>query len=151
MKFEEAKYRFPDYYKDDVISRIIEISEETELEVYRICKNGLVNEDSFKTTYEENLYNHMKAFGMLNTTEIDDLLGEYSLSTYTKERDARRMLGLFSKRNPAAIIAKGKTDKEEGLFAYTKNYKRNKNSHVDWWLFKNATPHIHFKVHKSVE
>ena len=43
-------------------------------------------------------------------------------------------------------IAIGKTNPIHGLVQRTRERTGKKTSHVDWWLYKDATPHIEFQL-----
>ena len=112
---------------------------EEELTVYRICKTGKVEPKSFLTSYEE-----YKNNGCLDMLDLCDV-GSYSLSCFEKRRDARNKLIMFTKREPKAIASKGITSVTCGVIQRTKERKKKKDSHVDWWLYENAKPWMYFE------
>lgn len=128
---------FPSYMDD------IELPEgacATERSVYRICRTGKVEADSFLTTFVE-----YKKGGRLQELDLSDV-GSYSMSVYEKLRDAKRYYGLFSKREPSVIVAAGVTAIDCGVSQLTKEREpKRKNSHVDWWLYEGAKPYEHFE------
>ncbi len=127
---------FPPYLGDKVPME----AKEQAIEVYRICKGGFVDKCSFLNTYEE--YEQRGDLDRLDLTEP----GAYSLSCYEKRRDARRKLMFFTKRNPKAIAACGTTEPRCGPCQRTRErIKTCKDSHVDWWLYCDATPWRYFK------
>lgn len=121
------------------IERLPEGIKEEEIEVYRICRSGKVEEGSFLPTYLDELS---------KTKENEDIgeqeIGYYSLSTYEKKKDAKKRLKFFRGKQPDAIASKGKTDCSCGVIQRTKERTGCKNSHVDWWIYDGAQPHIYF-------
>lgn len=127
---------FPSYMKVEVPKG----AKKQSIDVYRICKSGTVDQDSFMTTYEE--YAQRDDLDSLDLTDP----GSYSVSCYEKRKDARRKLMFFTKRHPKAIAAFGKTQPCCGPCQKTRERKPNrKDSHIDWWLYCDATPWMYFK------
>ena len=136
--------------KDNIISKfpadfpvhlLPEEAKEESIEVYRICRSGAVDEDSFLPTYLDEISKTKENDGC----EHD--IGYYSMSVYEKKRDARQKLKFFRGKQPNAIAAKGTTDPSCGIIQKTRERKKSKNkdSHIDWWLYENAKPHKYFK------
>ena len=75
----------------------------------------------------------------------------YSLSTYTKIKDVKRFMTMTSEFKVPFIIAKGTTEPAYGVCIETRFWKKQlgdkkyKGSHVDWWLYEDATPWLVFK------
>ena len=110
-----------------------------EVEVYRICKTGEIDQASFLPSYIEYERN-----GCLDKLDLDDV-GSYSLSCFSKIRDARNKLIFFTKREPKAIAAKGITSSDCGVIQRTRERRKTRDSHIDWWLYENAKPWKYFK------
>lgn len=49
----QAKQLFPSYYKSKELERILEVDEEKEFNVYRICKKGILDRKAFIPSNEE--------------------------------------------------------------------------------------------------
>lgn len=117
---------------------------EQELTVFRACATGKVDRDSFLNSYEEN--------GFCVTAGADETdSSQYSLSTYTKYRDVKRFMKLTSRFNVPFTIAEGVTNPKYGICLETKELKsyfgeKSKSSHVDYWLYKDATPWVDFHL-----
>lgn len=125
---------FPDYFKNFSLP---EGAREEAIIVYRACKSGMCDEISFIPTFEEK---ECKA-------ELFDDLADpsvYSLSTYEKPNHIKRFTAMTSDMKVSYKIAIGKTEPKYGLVQRTKERKRKSESHVDWWLYENATPHLAF-------
>lgn len=135
------KKKFPSYFPIDLLPKG---AKEEELEVYRVCKWGKVEPRAFLNSYEERIYNNaLKEFDAFDLQDI----GNYSLSCFEDLKDANKSLKFFTRKEPAAILAFGTTTKSYGPCQRTKDREKRKNgkSHVDWWLYEGATPHLSFK------
>ena len=106
---------------------------------YRVCRSGRVEPSSFLPTYLDEL-----AMTKENA-EAEYDIGHYSLSTFFKENEAKRALKFFRGKQPNAILAIGCTEPSCGLCQRTKERKKGARSHVDWWLYQDAKPHILFQ------
>lgn len=127
---------FPSYMTIDIPEGACEQS----IEVYRICKTGAVEKESFLSSYEE-----YEQRNDLDSLDLNDP-GSYSVSCYEKRRDARRKLMFFTKKEPRAIPAFGKTEPSCGPCQKTRErIKGKKDSHVDWWIYQNVAPWLYFK------
>lgn len=137
MTKEQAKKVFPFYMRN---VKIPDGAKEEECQVYRICKSGRVDKESFLTSYIE-----YKQNGNLEYLDLKDV-STYSISCWEKKRDAKRSLALFTRRSPNAIASKGVTAIECGVIQKTgERGGKNKKSHIDWWVYKDSTPHIYFR------
>lgn len=130
---------FPEYFSN---FKLPDLSREQELDVFRALATGEIDKLSFQNTYEENGYE------VKDGCDIHDP-SQYSLSTYTKFKDVKRFMTMTSKYNKPFKIAKGITSANCGVCLETKEWKRSlgqkyKGSHVDWWLYKEATPWEYF-------
>lgn len=141
MDKESLKNKFPSYFPIELLP---DGAKEQELEVYRVCKWGKVEANAFLTTYEE--YRMNPGLKEAGNDESQDI-GDYSLSCYQAKKDAIKRLHFFTKHNPQAILAKGITTPSYGPSQLTIERERRKHdkSHVDWWLYEGATPHLSFK------
>lgn len=140
MNREELRTKFPSYFP---IEKLPDGAKEQDIEVYRICKWGRVEQKAFLTSYEERrqLNQHLKEFE--GEPDIDEL----SMSCYEKLTDAQKRLAYFSKIEPKSILAKGTTDGAYGPSQRTRERKPKvrPKSHVDWWLYANADVHNTFE------
>lgn len=132
------KRKFPTYFNNFVLP---EGAGENEFTVYRACKSGQVDTASFLCTYEENGFH-------VSSNAAEDDPGEYSLSTYEKPRDVKRFAITNSEFRKPFMIAKGTTSPKHGVSQRTNDRKKGKKktSHIDWWLYEGATPHIEFNM-----
>lgn len=133
---EEILKKFP---IDFPTTKLPEGIKEEAIEVYRICRTGKVEEKSFLPTYLDELSKTKENEGVEGQE-----IGYYSLSTYEKEKDARKKLRFFRGKQPIAIAAKGITDCSCGVIQRTKERRRCKDSHVDWWIYDGVCPHMFF-------
>lgn len=141
MNKEQAEKKFPSYFNN---FEMPEWAREQELEVYRACAMGKVDQESFLNSFEENKY-------IISVGGDKQDPQEYSLSTYTKFRDVKRFMSLDSRYGVPFVIAKGTTKPIHGICLETKEWKSNlgiryKGSHVDWWLYVDAEPFKEFEV-----
>lgn len=130
------KKNFPEYFKNFIMPA--EAREEL-IHVFRACRTGKVDRLSFLPTYEENGYKC--PFGMM----INDP-SVYSLSVYSKPKDVKRFVSMTSDFHVPYTIAHGYTNPEYGLVLPTKEVTKTKSSHIDWWLYVDATPYKDFTV-----
>lgn len=138
MTNEHAKKCFPAYIPEDKIRKAG--AKENEYNVYRICKWGQLDQHAFISTYEETL----ERDGNVNDLDLDDI-GSFSTSCFEREKDAKRMMKLFTKRNPQAILAHGSIKKETGLSQKTSERKPKQKSHIDWWIYKDRITYNDFE------
>lgn len=136
MEIEELCKKYP---PDFPVDELPEGAREERIEVYRICRSGNVEPASFLPTYLDELSMTKENYG-----EKHDI-SYYSLSTFYKVNDAKRALKFFRGKQPSAILAIGYTDPSCGLCQRTRERKKNTKSHVDWWLYKDVTPHMFFQ------
>lgn len=71
--------------------------------------------------------------------------GLYSTSCNLKYEEAEYVLKLMMKHRPQAFIAKGITEKSCGPCQLTAEREKRDDTHVDWWIYKDSIPQIHFK------
>lgn len=112
--------------------------------VYRACKTGQCDCNSFLPSFEENGCVYL---------EGDDPKdpGVYSLSTYEKPNDIKRFVKLTSEYGKPYKIAVGETVPKYGLVQRTKERKKKAKSHVDWWLYRDAKPYNSFTIIEDFE
>jgi len=128
--------KFPSYFNS---FKMPEGAREESIEVHRACKTQKAEEPSFLPSFEEN------SFQVLDGDPEE--LGNYSLSTYEKPKHVKRFAALDGHYQPPWKIAIGRTEPCCGLAQRTREREKwRKDSHVDWWLYKNACPHEHFEL-----
>ena len=137
---DEIKKTFPAYLDANIIPVW---AKEQSIEVYRACRSGKVDHCSFMNSFEENGFKATENLGEFQASA-------YSLSTYTKIKDVKRFMTMTSDFGVPFIIAKGTTEPNYGVCLETRVWKKqlgekSKTSHVDWWLYENATPWLGFK------
>lgn len=123
--------KFPECFPEGFREKLLTFgAKEQELNVYRICKFGIINEEAFVGSVEESLRRGKKR----KFPKPDDV-SNYSTSCHLKISDSKKIL-LHSLRNPPhAIIAKGTIKPEKGLSQLTsERNSEQKDSHVDWWI-----------------
>ena len=81
-----------------------------------------------------------------NGFRVDPMLDEddprqFSLSTYEKPKDVKRFASMDSDMHVPFKIAIGFTVPVYGLAQRTRERIKKRDSHVDWWLYKDATPY----------
>lgn len=140
MENQKSKERmerlFPEYFKNFILP---EGAREESIQVYRACKSGKCDAASFMPTFEEQ--------GCV-VDETDDITDPslYSLSSYEKPNHVKRFASLTSDMQVPYKIAIGVTNPLYGLVQPTKERKPGSRSHVDWWLYKGATPYKEFEL-----
>lgn len=133
---------FPDYFNR---FELPDGAKEESIKVYRACRSGKCDKTSFMSSFEE--YGHV-----LNPLADDTDPGMYSLSTCEKPTDIKRFVNVISDMKVPYTIAIGYTDPRHGLVQRTRERKKkSKNSHVDWWLYKDARPYEEFKIIDNFE
>lgn len=138
--------KFPECFPDGFYDKLLALGAKgQELEVYRICKLGVIDEDAFVGSMEESLRR-----GKKRKFPNPDDVGNYSTSCHLKISDSRKILQHTLRNFPHAIIAKGTIKPEKGLSQITseRNFKQQ-DSHVVWWIYANANPHLDFKEVKD--
>jgi len=130
--FSECESRF-----GDTPFRIPEGAHEERIHVFRACRSGKCEKESFLPTFEE------QAFRYRDNDDVTDP-GVYSLSVYEKPNHIKRFASHISDMNVPYRIAEGYTEPEYGLVQRTKERKAKSGSHVDWWLYPNKDPSVEF-------
>ena len=134
---------FPEGFPTNFREKLLTLgAKEQSMVVYRICKYGKLDEMAFLSTFEETVRKLRK--GKL----IENDVGSYSTSCHQDIKDSQRLLKFTLRRPfPKAFIAKGVIKEEKGLVQLTSERNSNcSDSHVDWWIYANAQPHLDFKV-----
>lgn len=133
----KIKKIFPDYFmKYNIPPK--EAREESILS-YRACKSGKCDKASFTPTFEERGFQYLQ-----NDDPYDP--GLYSLSVFENPKHVKRFATLNSELHPPYPIAVGRTNPAYGLVQRTKERKSRTKSHIDWWLYIDATPHEAFEI-----
>ena len=127
---------FPDYF--DRFEMPAGAREEN-IKVYRACRSGKCDRDSFLPSFEENGF-------ALNPLADPTDPGQYSLSTFEKPTHVKRFAGAISDMKVPYQIAIGMTNPKHGVEQRTRERKKTSGSHVDWWLYENATPYDEFEI-----
>lgn len=132
---------FPDYFQR---FELPEGAREESITVYRACRSGKCDKNSFLPSFEENGC-------VLNP--LADLTdpGQYSLSTFEKPKDVKRFAGVISDMKVPYQIAIGETNPRHGLVQRTRERTKKRTSHVDWWLYKSASPYDEFEMIDNFE
>lgn len=134
---------FPDYFSESAVKLILLNGQENNLHVYRVGKYGKDKEIAFLNYYDEVL------LGLKTVRERGKYLEKckndidrLSISCYYEKNDIVYYLNITLKDQfPERILLEGYTDLKCGLSQKTDERKKNvENSHVDWWLYKDATP-----------
>lgn len=132
---------FPDYFQR---FQLPEGAREESIKVYRACRSGKCDKNSFLPSFEENGY-VLSPFA-----DVADP-GQYSLSTYEKPTDVKRFASVISDMKVPYQIAIGETSPRHGLVQRTKERTKKRTSHVDWWLYKDASPYDEFEMIANFE
>lgn len=136
MERSEIEKKFPSAFPVDKLPK--EAKEEC-IEVYRVCETGKVEAASFQPTY-------LDVLAQTKENIDDEDIGHFSMSVYEKWKDIKKRHKFFKKRrSPAAIIAKGVTDRSCGPVQRSSERTGQTDSHIDWWLYTDAQPHIFFE------
>ena len=127
---------FPDYFQR---FKLPDGAREELIKVYRACRSGQCDKESFLPSFEENGC-------VINPLADSADPGQYSLSTFEKPKDVKRFAGVVSDMKIPYQIAVGETNSRHGLVQRTKERSKKRTSHVDWWLYKDASPHEEFEI-----
>lgn len=137
MNEEQIRKKFP-AYMDSI--ELPTCAKEQEIIVYRACRTRRIEKESFLNTYEENGY-QILAHPSLEENDPQ----HFSMSTYVKVKELKRFCSTNQKKyQPPYLLAKGITKGCCGVSCLTSEWKKKKGSHVDWWLYENATPWEYF-------
>lgn len=106
-----------------------------------MIKNGILDRESFISTYEEIQRGLIPPKKRLNLKAP----GTYSTSCNMQYSEAQYALDVFMRHHPRAFIAKGVTEGSCGPSQLTSERKERDNTHVDWWVYKGGAPQFYFK------
>lgn len=127
---------FPDYFDR---FELPEGARSEAIKVYRACRSGKCDKASFLPSYEQNNF-------VLNPLADEKDPGQYSLSSFEKPKDVKRYAGVMSDMKVPYQIAVGETNPRHGVVQRTRERTKKKTSHVDWWLYRDATPYEEFSL-----
>ena len=133
---------FPPNFETDILPQSIP---EITLFVYRICTNGIINKESFLSTYEEVVSNRRPV--PLNWGDILNNPSTYSTSCDTELKPIKNILKCLKRYYPKPIIAEGTATFEYGPLQCTRERTGEKTTHVDWWIFADGDPSSCFQNH----
>lgn len=132
LRFENTPFKMPDGAKEERIH------------VFRACRSGKCDRDSFLPTFEQQGYEYRMG-------DDPEDPGLYSLSVYEKPKEIKRFIKHDSDMQVPYKIAQGFTEPEYGLIQRTKERKPKAKSHIDWWLFKDKEPSGEFSLIEDFE
>lgn len=133
--------KFPDCFPDNFETEILPEGATSENKpVYRVIKYGITNRDSYIGTYEEICRGLIPPKKRMNKYDP----GLYSTSCNIEYSEAEYALNMFMRHHPKAIIAKGETVETCGPCQLTSEREERDDTHVDWWIYKDAEPQIYF-------
>lgn len=113
--------------------------------VYRIIKCGIINKDSFISTFEEIQRGLIPRKKRLNLNDP----GIYSTSCNIEYAEAQHVLDVFMRHYPKPIIAKGETEAVCGPSQLTSEREERTDTHVDWWIYEDVEPQQYFSEVKD--
>lgn len=135
--------KFPECFPSDFESRILpKEAKEDNRTVYRVMKYGKIDRRGFISTFEETKLG-LRPPGKRELDPDDPSV--YSTSCHENKSDAEYCLKLLMRKNPSAFIVKGETERSCGPCQLTKERKKCKDSHVDWWIYEESNPEQYFK------
>lgn len=137
----DDKHDFPDCFPPEFAEEILPkglVSQK--MDVYRISTSGIINRDTFLSTYEEVTFKGRRApRGWEKKLQKKDP-GVYSTSCYEDKLDAIHILNCLRIGHPESVLIHGAASSEYGPMQRTSERKPRDDSHVDWWLYKDAYP-----------
>lgn len=145
---DKKVYIFPDYFSSSVVSKIINNGRENNYYVYRLAKYGKKDETIAFLNYYEEVIRGLKIVRKKEAylKECKNNMDRLSVSCYMDIEDINYYCGVTLKDHyPEKIILEGTAKGKHGLSQITSERKEKNDSHVDWWLYKDATPWIDFK------
>lgn len=77
--------------------------------------------------------------------------GTYSTSCNMEYSEAEYMLKVFMRHYPRPFIAEGVTEATCGPNQLTSEREERDDTHVDWWIYKDANPQNYFREVKASE
>ena len=134
---------FPDCFPGNFATDILPVGAvEDNKPVYRVIKYGILNRDSYIGTYEEILKGLMPPGKKRRDPSKP---GTYSTSCHLEKSESEYFLQLCMRHHPAAFIAKGITAADCGPSQLTSDREPRDDTHVDWWIYKDAEPQYYFE------
>lgn len=108
---------FPDYFQR---FKLPDGAREELIKVYRACRSGQCDKESFLPSFEENGC-------VINPLADSADPGQYSLSTFEKPKDVKRFAGVVSDMKIPYQIAVGETNPRHGLFNGQRNDQKKEH------------------------
>lgn len=135
---------FPDCFPKNFTTDILPagVTEENKT-VYRVIKYGILNRDSYVGTYEE-IQKGLMPPPKYKQLDLADP-STYSTSCSLEKSELEFLLKMCMRYHPAAFIAKGITAVECGPSQLTSDREPRDDTHVDWWIYKDAEPQYYFE------
>lgn len=133
--------QFPSCYPKDFAKKILPQGlPDIELDVFRVCTNGIINRESFYSTFMEITFGGKPAPYGWEKRQYEP--GIYSVSCNDTEDGVRHPLKCLVKHHPKAIVAHGKASSIFGPLQRTVDRAPDypDQSHIDWWLYEGADP-----------
>ena len=123
---------FPDCFPDDfILPENAGFYEQNN--VYRILPYGNLDRNGFLPTYEDNIIKRIPQ-------PVKPNASTYSTSCAASIDYLKNILQVHFRGLPAACIARGTILPKCGPSTLP-----NKNSHIDWWIYKDAEPELYFE------
>lgn len=145
--------RFPSCFPSNFVADILPSGlPDIELDVFRVCKNGIINKCTFKSTYEEVISGDRPK--PPNWTEMLGDPSTYSVSCNDTLEGAKNVLKCLVRHHPCLFIIIGHASSEMGPLQRTSDRKVNvtihsHHSHFDWWLYSDSDPSPNFKRYEE--
>lgn len=138
---------FPDDFKDNILPQD---ARPEELTVYRGCKTGIIDKNTFLSSYEEIIIKGIDTLSPNDKKKYEKNLkkpGFYGTSCFLDLEELKDIMDSAWQRHKDAKILIGTMKCEDGLSQQTINRTAGcmRKSHVDWWLYKNSDPSTYFK------
>lgn len=128
---------FPENFEADILPKE---AKEDNKQVYRIIKYGILDRESFISTYEEIQRGLRPPAKRINLNDP----GIYSTSCNIAYSEAEYALKLFMRHYPEPFIVKGRTEGSCGPCQLTSEREERKDTHVDWWIYEESDPQTYF-------
>lgn len=128
---------FPPHFVEKILPQGLS---DLELDVYRVCKNGKINKESFLSTFEETERGIRPKPS--NWTQKLECPGTYSVSCNDEKSSAENALKCLVGYHPEAFIMAGTASSDLGPLQRTvdRDTSYRDASHFDWWLFDGSDP-----------
>ena len=144
---ENEIFIFPDYFSENAVKVILSEGKKDNLHIFRVGKYGRDKTTAFLNYYEEILSGLKTVRNPQKYLEkCKNNIDQLSVSCYYDINDLQYYFEVTLKDNyPERVLLEGMSNSQYGLIQKTAERKKDvKNSHVDWWLFKGATPWLDF-------